>query len=78
MLGGRDRKISRTHWSASLPNLVSFRFHERPLLTKYDGEQLRRHPMVTSDLHTYMHVHTHKSHTYKEYSHIRGIFTHIP
>lgn len=74
MLEGRDRKIPGAHRSASLANLVSFRFCERPLLTKYDGEQLRRHPMLTFDLHTYMHacVHINRTYvyTYKEYSHI--------
>lgn len=45
------------HWPASLPELVTFSFRERPCLKNKVERDSGRHPVLTSHLH--MHVHTH-------------------
>lgn len=64
--GGRGSGIHRACWLAGLDELVSSRFTERLCLTnKLEGDW-RRHPALTSFIHTSTQTHTHehvRSHT---------------
>lgn len=73
----RGRRVPRTFWPASLAEIMSYKFNERPCLKNSCGEETRVD--INADFYlTSIHRHTWymQLHTYHMYTHTKIILTH--